>query len=345
MSTTLIATLGQSPGAVTGLYLELSEYQQPKQPIDRVHLLGTQDNDVLSAARVVKERLTAHRKDIEVIEEHLDERDFRKVEAFQKIVTHRLQESAAQGNVIVGITGGRTGMGAMLAISAQFYGNVRVCHYWVDDKIAQNGPISQLGKLKRINPDLYELVLNPGSRENRSYIVELPAANMVERREYVERHRTTELAEKTSSQVFSANEANAILRLLPRRMTIDQAREYTEILQQIEGNKGIPNSYQFDRIIALLEEVGISNMRNRLGPLFRLAEKEPGRFHPEELQRFINDIIVQKSYWTKGLEQSSQANQDDAGMRFLRIGTSAAVVSAVGTFMQALILMAQHLNV
>ncbi len=345
MTTTLIATLGQSPGTVTGLYLELAEYRQPKQLIDRVHLLGTQDKDVLGAARIVKERLTAHRKDIEVIEDHLDERDFRKVEAFQKIVTHRLQESAAQGNVIVGITGGRTGMGAMLAISAQFYGNVRVYYYLVDDEIAQNGPISQLRKLGRFNPDLYELVLNPGSRENRSYIVELPAANMVERREYIEQHRTTELAEKTSSQVFSANEANAILRLLPRRMTIDQAREYIGILQQITANGGIPDDYHFERLIALLDEVGISNMHNRLGPLFRLAQREPNKFHSEELQQFINDIILNKSYWAKDLDQNYHSAQDDAGTRYLKIGTSASIVSAVGTFMQALILLAQHLKV
>jgi hypothetical protein len=334
MTTTLIATLGQSPGAVTGLYLELAEYQQPKQPIDRVYLLGTQDNDVLSAARVVKERLISYRKDVEIIEEHLDERDFRKVETFQKIVTHRLQDGTAQGDVIVGITGGRTGMGAMLAISAQFYERLRVCHYWVDDEIAQNGTISQLGKLKRINPELYELVLNPRRQENRSHIVELPATNMAKKRLEIESYRTSELLNNSK---FDAKEANAILRLLPRRMTIDQAIRYTEVLIKIQD--GAKPSTQFEDLISVLTDAGVTGIR---GPLHNLLNLEDAR--PDRLQRWVNEVAQSREYWAEGLNETYEKFQSDPQMRLLRIGTSAAVVSAVGTFMQALILLAQHLH-
>lgn len=343
MTTTLIATLGQSPGAVTGLYLELAEYQHPKQPIDRVYLLGTKDNDVRSAARIVHERLKVYRPDIEIIEKHLDEGDFRKVEAFQKITTHCLQESVSQGNVIVGITGGRTGMGAMLAISAQFYENVRVCHYWVDDEIAQNGPVDQLGKLKRINPDLYELVLNPRREQNRSYIIDLPATGMTEMRSYIEHSRTTVLADSLAmgNEPFNAKEANAILRFLPRRMTIDQAMRYTEILVKIQSESRSSNHFDehFEDLVTVLSEAGITGIRIHLRILLELPDAEP-----EKLQQWVNRVIQSQEYWAEGLDETYAKFRNDPEMQMLRIGTSAAIVSAVGTFIQALILLAQHFN-
>lgn len=331
--TTLIATLGQSPGAVTGLYIELAEKYQA---IDRVYLLGTQDNDVVSAARIVKERLKSYWKDVKIIDESLDERDFRKVEAFQKIITYRLQRSDAEGDVFVGVTGGRTGMGAMLAISAQFYKNVRVFHYWVDDEIAQNGVISQLGKLKRINPEFYELILNPRRQENRSHLVELPATRLAERRVEIEQYTTSELA---SNPKFNAEEANAILRLLPRRMTIAQALRYTEILSKIQA--GVDPLTQFDDLIDVLTEAGITGIRTPLRNLLNLEDA-----HPERLQRWVNQMAQSREYWTEGLNETYNTFQSDAAlqMQLVKIGTSAAVVSSIGTFIQALVLLKEHLH-
>src|SRR5439155_4925261 len=125
------------------------------------------------------------------------------------------------------------------------------------------------------------------------------------------------------------------LRLLPRHMTIDQADRYTRILIEIQN--GVDPADQLDDLVAVLSEAGVTGIRNHLRTLLRLSDAEP-----EKIQQWVNEVVRSREYWAEGLDQTYANFQSEPEMQLLRIGTSAAVVTAVGTFMQALIVVAQH---
>lgn len=115
----LIASLGRSPGAVTGLAHALV---QTGTPIDRVRTVSTSEYQVQRAVKVVREELKAQGltdyEDMCIgsadITNDRDARDFKR--AFARLLIEARQDG---DEAAIGIAGGRTVMGALLTLVAQ----------------------------------------------------------------------------------------------------------------------------------------------------------------------------------------------------------------------------------
>lgn len=114
----LIASLGRSPGAVTGLYYALV---QAGAPVDYVRTISTSEFQVKRAVRAVRAELEAQgMSDYEDTPikgaEIASEQD---VMEFKAVFSRLLAQARASGDAVaIGITGGRTVMGALLTMVA-----------------------------------------------------------------------------------------------------------------------------------------------------------------------------------------------------------------------------------
>jgi hypothetical protein len=115
----LIASLGRSPGAVTGLYHAL---EQANVPIDYVRTISTSEFQVQRAVKAVQRELTRQGvkdyADIPLSAKDLTDENV--VMDFKAAFSQLLAEVRDNGDAVaIGITGGRTVMGALLTLVAQ----------------------------------------------------------------------------------------------------------------------------------------------------------------------------------------------------------------------------------
>jgi hypothetical protein len=141
----LLASLGHSPGAVTGLYYALA---RADRPVTRVVTFAPSDRDTRDAAGICEDEFRQlgvpyvnHFLDLEDIESDGDAREFKG--AFVRLLQEALDSGA---EVLAGITGGRTIMGALMAIVAQTVARERVTlyHLDVDSDIEEDGRLPRL---------------------------------------------------------------------------------------------------------------------------------------------------------------------------------------------------------
>ena len=116
----LIASLGRSPGAVTGLCCALND-AEAENPIHYVRTISTTEFQVRRARRAVEEELKrqgVEYEDVQIdVEEFRSEEDVRK---FKQALSRLVVEAREAGDSLaVGIAGGRTVMGALLAMVSQ----------------------------------------------------------------------------------------------------------------------------------------------------------------------------------------------------------------------------------
>lgn len=171
----LLSPIGRSPGAVTGIYYALAS-QDPPVAIDAVVLIATTMARVLDAAAVVEEDLgrdkvyTLKLRKGEAEPSH-DFNDAGTVLNYIQLVNAVLSHARqAEDRVYIGISGGRSSMGALATLSAYVYGAAGIYHLWVDQEIEERGDISKLPTL----PSQRKAVLNPPSDKRK--LVAIPLA-------------------------------------------------------------------------------------------------------------------------------------------------------------------------
>ncbi len=314
MATTLIATLGRSPGVVTGLYNTLiaeTDYRPTT-----LHLLMTKHPDVMESALLIRQQLAQHRFPLDqasIIEHRFEELDFnrnkREVLAFQKITTLLLDDCHDAGDeILVGITGGRTGMGAMLAVSAQLYSSVRnMYHIWVDAKLEYDGNIVALNDLLRKGlVEEYEAALFPPA--DRRQLVWLPVYHLLQPvRTYIDTRTNRELEVSSS---FDLDTINSVLKVLPGRMTIEQARKFLAILEKVQAGED-PLVY-FDEIIVLLQDAEVTEIRTYLSDLKDFSKSD--RDLDQLIEKWIDGPEHDRRYWARNLRQTYLAHREDIGL-------------------------------
>ena len=141
----LLASLGRSPGAVTGLYHALV---RDGKPVTRVVTFSSTHRDVRDAAGICREEFrrlgVAYDNRFFDAEDIASESDARE---FKSCFYGLLQESLGSGaEVLVGITGGRTVMGALMAVVVQTTapGQAALYHLDVDDDIEEDGRLPRM---------------------------------------------------------------------------------------------------------------------------------------------------------------------------------------------------------
>lgn len=275
-SYTLIATLGLSPGAVTGLYDALT-CDMNIFP-DRVHLLMTDHKDVKRSANVVNKALQGrYEANPPLVEQRIfaDSSDMdlsrRLATAFQKMVLAEIRNCLEEDRqLIIGITGGRVSMGAMLAVGAHLYSEwiQGMYHVWVDSDIERQGTIDNLSALERARLfDQRREILFPA--ENRRKAVWLPVYNLGPKRGYVEQRTTLELRDDPN---IDREMADSILYALPGRVPIAAAEQYAQMLQSIADGAD-PRIYVGQTARLFYEYGGLPMAREHIDTLYMLAER------------------------------------------------------------------------
>ena len=151
MARILLSPIGRSPGAVTGIYYALTE-QEPPVAIDTVVLISTIMPRVLDAAKIVRETIGQDKVHIFRLrggeQSSHDFTDKATILDFIHQVNAVLDHARRAGNdVYIGISGGRSSMGALATLSAYVYGAAGVFHLWVDEEIERQGDIDRLPAL------------------------------------------------------------------------------------------------------------------------------------------------------------------------------------------------------
>ncbi len=167
----LIASLGRAPGTVTGLYHVL---KATGKPVDRVFTISTADFPVKRAVRVVrqemeKEGVTYQDVSLKAVDITCD----RDAQEFKGAVYDLLATARDDGDEIcLGITGGRTVMGALLTIVAHLEAPEGTMLYqlsvpediWVDGQVPGFFRLSQERQREILQPPDYHLVPVPFAR-------------------------------------------------------------------------------------------------------------------------------------------------------------------------------------
>lgn len=176
MTNILLSPIGRSPGAVTGIYYALAEQENVVQ-IDTVILLSTAMPQVKKAAQMVKETLgrekvialplrTTEDKPSHDFDDEATVLHF--VHLANAVLDHGHRAGAA---MYIGISGGRSSMGALATLSAYVYGAAGIYHLWVDEKIEEQGDITQLLDMRRSERIK---ILNPPADQRR--LISIPLA-------------------------------------------------------------------------------------------------------------------------------------------------------------------------
>lgn len=173
MAKILLSPIGRSPGAVTGIYYALQE-QTPPVTVDAVVLVATAMDYVQQAAKIVQKTLGPER--VHILPLRVQDKgahDF-KDEATVLDFIHQVNAvlahvRRANDEVYIGISGGRSSMGALATLSAYIYGATGVYHLWVHEEIERKGDIKDLQSMLpsqrmpvlKPAPDKYRLVNLP----------------------------------------------------------------------------------------------------------------------------------------------------------------------------------------
>jgi hypothetical protein len=172
----LIASLGRSPGAVTGLAHAL---KHTGTPIDRVRTVSTSEFQVQRAVSVVREELQAQGltdyEDVCIGSPNIT--SDREAQDFKAAFARLLGEAREAGDeVAIGIAGGRTVMGALLTLVAQMEAppDSYLYQLTVPDAIEEDGRIPAFF---RQSPQRRKEVLRPMAYHmDQCHLVKVPFA-------------------------------------------------------------------------------------------------------------------------------------------------------------------------
>lgn len=165
----LLASLGLSPGAVTGMYHALA---RAGKPVTRIVTFSPANRDVRDAAGICESEF--RRLGVPYRNHYLDAEDIASdndAQAFKGTFNGLLQELVSNdAEVLVGITGGRTIMGALMAIVAQTAvsdqsaARVSLYHLDVDDDIEEEGRLPRLWNYQHDEHRWRELLAPPAAK-------------------------------------------------------------------------------------------------------------------------------------------------------------------------------------
>ena len=140
----LISPLGLSPGAVSGAAFAL---RRKGHDIRRVITLGTSEPEIIQSAGYL--RPLFEEAEIDYEEDYIPQPDLkqddRSVATFVARMGRILEKIDREQHVVhVGVTAGRSGMGALAALAASLYGAHFLWHFWVSAEIELGGRIGDL---------------------------------------------------------------------------------------------------------------------------------------------------------------------------------------------------------
>lgn len=233
----LISPLGRSPGAVSGLYYALREHPDRPVGVTQVITIATSDPLVQAAGRVLSELFQyeqAQGAPVSYRVKPITAQEFRGGEQdigpFVAQLGRFIQQVRERGDTVhLGVTGGRSGMGALAALAAQLYGAHYLYHLWVDENIEQEGQIRDARTARmRARPD--NPLLKPPA--DKYELVNLPFLNLVPLHGAIRRFLQTGKTPDPDSPLYGLFEtygARSLEQVFPPELTIAQASRLMEL--------------------------------------------------------------------------------------------------------------------
>lgn len=241
----LVSPLGRSPGAVSGIALALiggDNGRVGNHDIARVITVGTSHPDVKKAARI----LTSVFHETEIAYEQraikpaeLREEDDSADQYFKEFgrALEDVNESGATAHVAV--TGGRSGMGALAALSTNLYGADYMWHLWVHDDIAKGGEIDSLQPPYTLeNP-----CLNPTLEDGHYEVVRLPFIDLRPLHPYIRKYAAKGRVpdqdfEHPLLRLLLQSNLDRLAEVFPATISIREADRIVEMAQQYPSSDG-----------------------------------------------------------------------------------------------------------
>jgi hypothetical protein len=232
----LVSPLGRSPGAVSGLYYSLRTRGDKPVHVTQVVTVGTTDPWVRMAARTLQELFDYEKRQGHVVvyrAEYITAGDLRGGERdigpFVARLGRRIQQAReAEYTVHVGVTGGRSGMGALAALAAQLYGASHLYHLWVDEEIERKGQMGEGSSRMEARPS--NPLLKPPADQYE--LVELPFLDLSPLHPVIRRYlKSGELPDVDSPLygLFTTRGARHLRQVFPAPLTIAQADRLVEL--------------------------------------------------------------------------------------------------------------------
>lgn len=255
----LVSPLGFAPGAVSGVYFALKEYQD--LAVDKVITVGT-GHDAVRDASAKLETLFRCVGNVTYKSCYIDATDLRGQErdasgpfaARMGLYVDRAHR--AEQTVHVAVTGGRSGMGALAALAAQLYQADHLYHLWVHEEIERLGIIEA-------RPDPQNRYINPTVEKGLCELVDLPFANLSGLVKDVQ-HSPTELSEHWVDLVGEKAPIalDTLTGYVPPGLSLRSARELLGLSEQWYFQEETPPAGQVDPYYRY--EVGLSRLRSRI---------------------------------------------------------------------------------
>lgn len=289
----LVSPLGFSPGAVTGLAIALMENNYP---ISHVITVGTSHDNVHKAARYL-ENLFHELEDLVYEPRYIKGNELRDEEdAAHEFVAHMglALEAASQNNNIVhvGVTGGRSGMGALAALATNLYGADFLWHMWVTEEIERGGRVTDLEEPLTLE----NRYLNPTLEEGAYELVSLPFIDLRPLHPLIwEYHRTGKAPDTDSPlyRLFVGGQAQRLQDVFPAGLTLKLADELIALIQSYPTQSSDEQARSLVHLGAILTQAGITEPSTE----DRLRKMMQAGLGGDALQRILDGDKDKVGFW------------------------------------------------
>lgn len=289
--TTLIATVGKSPGAVTGVYRALVEPDPALRP-DAMLLITTEgDPEIDQSLGLIRRAMyQGHQVQLDEVDiyriPYMDISSDHAARTFQKLVADAVEQRIAMGHrVALNITGGRASMGAMLALAGHlYYDSVDATyHLQVTADVEKLGTLEELEKNQgggtEQQKSRFLRGMFPGPQDYQ--LVPLPRFDLSYTCRWLQEVSSLEAALLAREARADAVEdaylklANGVLEGLPGRVGLGEAFEMRNIVRSIVAEECDPQD-KLPAIAAILQRVGLVETQAEVAAWFEnLPEVDP----------------------------------------------------------------------
>ncbi len=306
--TTLIATVGKSPGAVTGLYKALVDADPALRP-DAMLLITTEgDPEIDRSLGYIRQGMQQRyhvgidQGDVYRIPD-MDIGSGHAARSFQKLVADAVEERIERGHrVVLNITGGRASMGAMLALAGHLYHDSvdAMYHLQVTSDVEKMGTLERVGENEPRRNDVqrrdYERGMFPPPEEYQ--LVPLPRFDLSFTSRWVKEVSSLEAALKAQQARADAAEdaylklAGGVLEGLPGRVGFAEAFQMRDIMQGIARGERAPQE-ELPAIARILQATGLVETQDEIENWF--YDLPAGELEGEEFTTAWLTWLMEKS--------------------------------------------------
>ncbi|MCA9897240.1 MAG: hypothetical protein KC433_03575 [Anaerolineales bacterium] len=319
----LVTPLGLSPGAVSGMALALNA-QLGRETISRVEAIGTTNKTSLEVGQKLKELL--NEKDILFKPHFISQAELDTDDAateFMLRMGQLLGSLQGQGHKIhVGVTSGRSGMGALAALATNVYGADHLWHLWVSKDIEEKGRWEILPRPHSLDTNKY---LNPTLEDGAYQVVKLPFLDLrpyhpILRQYYlsykraIANHQTPDVPKEVSPllTLLVNSQIERFEELFPAELSFGAAQEIADMVAKFSSQSPEEQDEAMIRLGAILRQHQIIDEQTRQRLQRVLRHEGDG----EEVWRILTSDTD-----TQGIWQRIAANKDQ-----LSLGVSATAL-------------------